>query len=75
MPFFKTLVIIVIAIIALIALYSLFRKSPEKYYKFASKAHKKGERYHLLGDIELANEYYEEAEQYRKRAEELKNVV
>ncbi len=75
MAFFKILIIIVVVIIALIALYSLFRKSPEKYYKIALKAHKKAERYHLLGDTELANKYYEEAEQYRKRAEELKNVV
>ena len=75
MPFLQNLIILIVIVIGLIAIYSLFRKSPEKYYKLALKSHKKGEKCHLLGDTELANNYYEEAEHYRKRAEELKNVV
>jgi|TARA_Y100000310_G_scaffold282433_1_gene303642 hypothetical protein len=66
---------IIIVIIGLIATYSLFSKNPEKYYKLALKSHKKGEKYHLLGDSGLANDYYEESEHYRKKAEELKNVA
>ena len=75
MAFFQILITIVILIIALVALYSLFRKSPEKYYKLALNAHKKGELYYDSGNNESANKYYEEAEKYRKKAEELKNVV
>jgi|TARA_B100001971_G_C18190822_1_gene538494 hypothetical protein len=75
MGFLQNLIITIIVIIALIAIYSLFSKNPEKYYKLASKSHKKGEKYHLLGDSELSKEYYEESEHYRKKAEELKNVV
>lgn len=63
----------VVAIILLfIILYLIFKKSPEKYYRKASKSHKKGEEFYLLGDFELANDYYEAAERYRLKAEKLK---
>ncbi len=66
---------VVIAIVLLILGYSFFRKTEEKYFKKALKAHKKGEKYYNLGDPELANDYYEEAEYYRAKAEELKNAA
>jgi len=69
----KILGFVVIGIVLLIAGYSFFRKSPEKYYRKAKTCHKKGEKYHILGDSELANDYYEEAEFYRQRAEELQS--
>ena len=75
MAFLQVLITIVIIIIALVALYSLFRKSPEKYYKLALKAHKRGELSYGSGNDESASKYYEEAEKYRRKAEELKNVV
>lgn len=64
-----------IAIAILLVLYSFFtRKSASRYYKKALKAHKMGEKYYNIGDSELADEYYEEAEHFRKKAEELGGV-
>jgi hypothetical protein len=66
------LVYIIIGIIILVIIYRAVKKSPEKYYKKASRAHKKGEKFYNLGDDELADDYYDEADYYRKRAEEMK---
>lgn len=71
----KILGIIVMSIVVLVAGYSFFRKTPEKYYRKAKNCHKKGEKYYSLGDSELAKDYYEEAEFYRQKAEELKNAL
>lgn len=65
---------VVIAIILLIIIYRIFKKSPEKYYRKASRAHKKGEKFYNLGDEELADDYYEEAEYYRKKAEDIRVI-
>lgn len=70
----KILGYIVIAIVILVFIYRAFQKSPEKYYRKAKGSHKKGEKYYQLGDPELAKDYYEEAESFRKKAEELKEV-
>ncbi len=63
---------IIIGIIILIMIYQAVKKSPEKYYRKATKAHKKGEKFYNLGDEELAEDYYDEAEHFRKKAEEIK---
>ena len=65
---------VIIAIIIIIILYRLFKKNPEKYYRKATRAHKKGEKFYNLGDDELAEDYYSEAEHYRKKAEEMKVI-
>ena len=65
----------VIALVLLIVIIKAFSKSPEKYYKKAAKLHKKGEKYYSLKDDELAEDYYEESELLRKKAEEMKGVV
>lgn len=69
----KIIGVIVVVLALMIAVYSFFRKTPEKYYGKAKNCHKKGEKYYGLGDSELAKDYYEEAEFYRQKAEELKN--
>ncbi len=67
---------IVIGILALVAFIAKgLKKSPERYYKRAMGCHKKGEYYYSQGDMELANDYYTEAEELRKKAEELQEVV
>lgn len=71
----KILGIVVLAIVLLVVGYSFFRKTPEKYYRKAKNCHKKGEKYYNLGDAELAKDYYEEAEFYRQRAEEIQNSL
>lgn len=71
----KIIGIIVISIVVLVAVYSFFRKTPEKYYRKAKSCHKKGEKYYNLGDSELAKDYYEEAEFYRQKADEIKNAL
>ena len=62
-------------LILLIMVYKYFKKSSEKYYKKAVSAHKLGEKYYTLGDVELADEYYKEADDYRQKAEALKEVA
>jgi len=71
----KVIGIIVIVLAIVTVIYSFFRKTPEKYYRKAKNCHKKGEKYYTLGDSELAKDYYEEAEFYRQKAEELKNAL
>jgi hypothetical protein len=63
---------VIIGIIILIIIYKAVKKSPEKYYRKASRAHRKGEKFYTIGDDELADDYYQEADYYRKKAEELK---
>jgi len=70
----KIIGVIVIVLAITIAIYSFFRKTPGKYYKKAKNCHKKGEKYYNLGDSELAKDYYQEAEFYRQKAEEIKNA-
>ena len=53
----------------------MVHKSAKKYYKKAETCHQKGEYYHELGDEAIANDYYKEASFFRKKAEELENVV
>ena len=67
----ETLGFVVIASVLLIAGYSFLRKTPEKFFGKAKNCHKKGEKYYNLGDPELAKDYYEEADYYRNKAEEL----
>ncbi len=71
----KILGFVVVFIALLVAIYGFFKKSPEKYYRKAKSCHKKGEKYYILGDSELAKDYYKEAESYRQKAEELKNAL
>lgn len=57
-------------ILCLISFY-YFKSSPNKLYRKARRFHKKGEKYYVLGDSELAKEYYEESNQLREKAKEL----
>lgn len=75
MGFWLNVLSVVAILVILIALYSFTRKSPRKYFKKAMKMHKLGELYHNEGDTELSNDYYDEAEDYRKKGRELENVV
>ena len=58
-------------LILVIVLYFYFKKTPEKYIKKAVNAHKKGEEYYSMGDTELAEDYYKESEEFRKKAKQL----
>lgn len=68
----RYLAYVVLGIIILAIIYKAIKKSPEKYYRKAAKAHKKGEKFYNLGDDELAEDYYQEAGYYRTKAEEMK---
>ena len=63
---------VVIGLVVLIILVRSFSKSPEKYYKKAARSHKKGEKYYNVGEDELADDYYEESDTLRQKAEEMK---
>lgn len=69
----KIVGLVIIGVVLLVAGYSFLRKTPEKYFRKAMSCHKKGEEYYSLGDAELAKDYYEEAEFYRQKAEDIKN--
>ena len=71
MQWWLILVIIIICILILSLIYRSFRKTPENLYRKARKLHGLGEKYNELGDIEIANEYYKDAEDFRKKAIEL----
>lgn len=75
MSILRTVGIIIAIVIILLILKAIFKKTPEKYYKKARKCHQMGEKYHSIGDNEVAKEYYDEAESYRQKAHELENVV
>ncbi len=78
MFWFKIGGVVVFLLIMLLATFVYGRflsKTSENYFRRARNAHKKGEEYFKIGESELAEEYYEQANQYRKDAEELKNVV
>ena len=51
--------------------YLLFRKTPDKYYSKARIAHKSGEECYANNDLDLAGEYYKDAEDFRMKAREL----
>lgn len=68
----KYILYVVAVLLLLTIVYLIFKKSPEKYYRKAANAHRKGEEFYMMGDSELANDYYEEAERYRLKAEKLK---
>lgn len=70
----RYLAYVVLGLILLTIIYRAIKKSPEKYYKKAVKAHKKGEKFYNLGDDELAEDYYQEAEYYRTKAEEMRVI-
>lgn len=57
------------SLVLLIVAYIVLKKTPKKYYKKARKAHKKGEKFYLIGDKELADAYYALAEDYRSKAQ------
>ena len=68
-----TALAVIFSVAALLAVMAYaFRKSPARYYHKAFSFHKKGEYYYSIGDDELANEYYTEAEHYRSLAESMR---
>ncbi len=69
-------IIIAIVILLAIILYITFsKKTPERYFRKAELADKNAIKYYDLGDTDLAEEYREEAEHYRKKAEELTHAM
>lgn len=63
---------IILGILILILLgYFFLHESPQKYYRKARGAHKKGEHAYATGNYELASSLYVKADDYRKRAREL----
>ncbi len=63
---------IVIALLVIFVLgYYFLQESPQKYYRRARQAHKKGESAYISGDFELAESFYTKADDHRKRAREL----
>lgn len=65
----------VVVLVLLIVIIKAFSKSPEKFYRKAARLHRRGEKYYTLGDEELADDYYQESELLRKKAEEMKGVI
>lgn len=64
----KTIAIIVGAALAAGIAYYLYNSSPNRTYSRAGRMHKRGELYYQEGDVELAQEYYAEAERLRDKA-------
>jgi len=71
MEWWKIVEILVLAIILLVIVYYFLSESPQKFYRKARSLHKKGEKAYNSGDFGGSQEYYELAEEYRKRAREL----
>tara|TARA_Y100000310_G_scaffold239597_1_gene243259 strand:- start:5 stop:193 length:189 start_codon:yes stop_codon:yes gene_type:complete len=61
---------VAVVVVALIAYFTM-KDSPEKYYKKAKRTHKKAEKIYYTGEYDLAEEYYTQADEFRKRAREL----
>ncbi len=51
--------------------YALLNPGKKRMLSRARKLHMQGERYYEKGDIELANEYYNEADSLRKAVREV----
>tara|TARA_Y100000310_G_scaffold343267_2_gene450091 strand:- start:2963 stop:3256 length:294 start_codon:yes stop_codon:yes gene_type:complete len=66
-----TILIILAAIVLAIVIYFAVKQSPEKFYRKAKRAHKKAEKIYNTGDYDLADEYYQQAEEFRKTAREM----
>ncbi len=64
----KTIAITVGVALILGIVYYLMNSSPKRIFARAMKMHQKGEAYYDEGDVELAQEYYTEAERLRERA-------
>ncbi len=66
---------IVLAVIGLVVLYliihAVFKQSPKKCYRKARRCHKRAESFYKAKDFELAEAYYDKAEEHRKRARAL----
>lgn len=48
--------------------HALFSKSAKKYYRKAGRCHKKAEAFYNARDFELAEAYYDKAEEHRRKA-------
>ncbi len=69
---FKTLLLVgFIAVVGGYLAYLLVKPTPNKYYAKARKAHKIGEKCYSCNDIDLAEEYYQDAEEFRTKARAL----
>ena len=67
-----TVVGVVVALIFVVVIgYVVVHETPRKLYKKARGYHRDGEEAYEEGDVELAEEYYTKANEYRKRAREL----
>ena len=66
--FLKALGYVFLVLVLAILAYRFFRKTPQNYYGKAARAHRKGEQYYGMGDYQLAEDYYEEADAYRQEA-------
>lgn len=67
----KQIIVIGGLIILFIFGYIIINPSSKRIFKKARSLHKKGEKYYNLGDLELAQDYYSEADILRKKAREM----
>ncbi|MBT3323556.1 hypothetical protein HN681_04480 [archaeon] len=71
MEIWKISGIILALILIFIFGFFYFRESPKKFYRKAKSLHREGEDCYEAGDVDLAEEYYQKANDCRKRAGEL----
>lgn len=64
----KTIAVTVGVVLIIAILYYLVNSSPKRIFARAARMHKKGELYYEEGDVELAQEYYNESERLREKA-------
>lgn len=71
MEWWKILGIVIVALLLIVILYIFFQENPQKYYRMARRAHKKGEAAYHSGDFVAAESFYTKADAMRKKAREL----
>ncbi len=58
--------------VSVIGYYAISHRYKNLLYIRARRLHRRGERYYSVGDVDLASEYYREAEGLREKARGLK---
>ncbi|MBI5871518.1 hypothetical protein HZB88_00335 [archaeon] len=64
------LIVIGLLVICLIG-HAVFSKSQKRHYRKARRCHKKAEAFYNARDFELAEAYYDKAEEHRRKAKEI----
>jgi len=66
----KIVGIVIILVFAYIVGYYLLKETPKKQFKKASNLHREGEECYESGEFDLAEEYYQKANELRRKAQE-----